>query len=116
MTSTTSAKTTVESTAEPTPTVTESKPKSKMTWAEKMAALPEDEAKAARAKAAEASRISKAKKKGTTPVAARTLKLNTALAKNIERTEQLVADRAKIEAALTILADQDEEASDAVTA
>lgn len=55
--------------------------KTKMTWADKMAALPEDERAAERAKAAEASRRSKAKAKGTTPEKRAVERLDAKLAK-----------------------------------
>ncbi len=90
-------------TPEPVTTVAPIKLKSKMSWAEKMAALSEDERAAARAKAAEQSRISKAKARGTTPGIAATMRLKAQLARNIERTALLEADRAKIEAELAEL-------------
>lgn len=85
----------------PEPTTPEpTKLKSKMSWAEKMAAMSEVERIAARSKAAHQSRISKAKARGTTPGIAATMRLKAQLARNIERTELLAADRAKIEAEL----------------
>jgi hypothetical protein len=98
--------TTVEPTVEPTADQAIEKPKSKLSWAEKMAALPPEEAKLARAKAAAASRVSKAKTRGTTPVIAATIRLTARLAKNTEQTKTLAAERAKIEAELAQLADQ----------
>ena len=93
------------------------KPKSKLSWAEKMAQLPPEEAAAARAKAAAASRISKAKARGTTPGIAAAMRLKAQLAKNIEKTELLAADRARIETKLAEieaqLAEQTEETDDA---
>jgi len=76
------------------------KSKSKLSWKERLALMTPDEAAAARAKANEASKISKAKARGTTPGIAATMRLKAQLAHNIERTELLVADRAKIEAEL----------------
>ncbi len=78
-------------TPEPTKTT---KPKS---WAEKMAALPPEEAKLARAKAAEASRRSKAAKRGTTPELSKVLRLKSRLSTNLEKTALLEADRIAIE-------------------
>ena len=98
--------TTVEPTVEPTADQAIEKPKSKLSWAEKMAALPPEEAKLARAKAAAASRVSKAKTRGTTPVIAATIRLTARLANNTEQTKTLAAERAKIEAELAQLADQ----------
>jgi chromosome segregation ATPase len=57
------------------------KPKKKLSWKERLAQLPEEEAQALRAKAAEASRISKAKKRGTTPEQAAVARLEARLAK-----------------------------------
>lgn len=89
-------------------------PKSKLSWAEKMAQLPPEEAAAARAKAAAASRISKAKARGTTPCIAAAMRLKAQLAKNIEKTELLAIDRAHIETKLAeIEAQLAEETDDA---
>jgi chromosome segregation ATPase len=56
-------------------------PKKKMSWKERLAQLPEEEAQALRAKAAEASRISKARKRGTTPEQAAVARLETRIVK-----------------------------------
>lgn len=65
-------------TPETTKTRAAAKPAS---WAERLAALPPEEAKAIRAKAAEASRISKARKRGTTPEQSAVDRLESKLAK-----------------------------------
>ena len=57
------------------------KPKSKLTWKERLAQMPPEEAAEARAKAAEASRRSKAKKRGTTPEKRVVERLDAKLAK-----------------------------------
>ena len=93
------------------------KPKSKRSWKERLAEMSPEHAAKARAKAAEASRISKAKKKETTPVIATAMRLKAQLARNIERTELLEAERAKIEAELAeiearLAADQTETEAD----
>lgn len=79
------------------------KPKSKLSWKERLALMTPEEAAAARAKANEASKISKAKKRGTTPVVAETMRLNAKLAKNKEKTQLLAEERAQIERALADL-------------
>ncbi len=93
------------------------KPKSKLSWKERLALMTPEEAAAARAKANEASKISKAKTRGTTPGIAAAMRLNAQLAKNIEKTELLAADRARIETKLAEieaqLAEQTEETDDA---
>jgi hypothetical protein len=71
--------------------------KSKMTWAEKMASLPEEEAKAARAKAAEASRRSKAKRKGTSPEQASVDRIQAKLTKIADEQTQLNTRRQDLE-------------------
>jgi hypothetical protein len=76
------------------------KPKSQLSWKERLALLPEDEARAVRAKAAEASRRSKAKKRGTTPEQAAVSRLEQKLARNQERTKALESERATIAAQL----------------
>lgn len=76
-------------------------PKLKLSWAEKMKALPPEQAKLARAKAAEQSRISKAKKRGTTPELSKVLRLKSRLSTNLEKTALLEADRIAIEQELT---------------
>lgn len=55
--------------------------KTTISWAARMAALPEDERAAERAKAAEASRRSKAKARGTTPEKRTVERLDAKLAK-----------------------------------
>ena len=74
-------------------------PKKPLSWKEKLALLPEDEAKAMREKAAEASRRSKAKKRGTNPekaavdrLEARLTKIDTQLAELKDAKVQVTAD------------------------
>ncbi len=57
------------------------KPKSKLTWKERLEQMPPEDAAEARAKAAEASRRSKAKKRGTTPEKRVVERLDAKLAK-----------------------------------
>jgi hypothetical protein len=84
-----------EQTAMPQPT----KPKSKMSRAEKMASLSEEDRKAARAKAAEASKRAKMKK-GTTPEQSAVARLEAKLHRNQEQAKSLDLDRDAIMAAL----------------
>ncbi len=79
------------------------KPKSKLSWKERLALMTPEEAAATRAKANEASNISKAKARGTTPVIAAAMRLKAQLARNIQRTALLEADRAKIEQELQVI-------------
>jgi len=76
------------------------KPKSKMSWAEKMASLPPEEAAKARAKAAAASRASKARKQGTTPEQNVIKRLEAKLTKNREMQALLATEEAEVAAAL----------------
>jgi chromosome segregation ATPase len=75
-------------------------PKKKLSWKERLAQLPEEEAKALRAKAAEASRISKAKKRGTTPEQAVVTRLETKLAKVDTQLAELKTLKAELTAEL----------------
>jgi hypothetical protein len=102
-------------------------PKKKLSWKERLAQLPEEEAKALRAKAAEASRISKAKKKGYDfPQQATVTKLEAALAKTDEKlaslkeiktslTAELKAAKAELAVAEKAKADKDAEKAQAQT-
>lgn len=67
--------------------------KPKLSWKGRLALLPEDEAKAIRAKAAEASRRSKAKKKGTSPEQAAVSRIEARLAKADAQLAELKALR-----------------------
>jgi phage repressor protein C with HTH and peptisase S24 domain len=75
-------------------------PKKKLSWKEKLALLPEEEAKALRAKAAEASRISKARKRGTTPELSAVTRLEARLAKTDAQLAELKALRTELAAEL----------------
>ncbi len=96
---------------EPATAEQDAKPKSKMTWKERLAQLPEEEAAALRAKAAEASRRSKAKKSGTRPEQAAVDRLEARLAKNEERRKLLESERqalaAQLEEAMAALAGEE---------
>lgn len=72
------------------------KPKKNLSWKERLATLPEEEAKIIRAKAAEASRRSKAKKKGTTPAQSLVDRLTTQMARIEEKHQALNAERLDI--------------------
>jgi chromosome segregation ATPase len=85
----------VEPVTEPAPA-----PKKPLSWKEKLALLPEDEAKALRAKAAEASRISKARKRGTTPEQAAVTRLEARLAKVETQLAELKALKTELTAEL----------------
>lgn len=107
-------------TDEPAAPLSVAKPKSKMTWAERMAALPPEEAAAARAKAAEASRRSKAKHRGTTPELNAIARLDAQIAKLRDQVEDLGVRHANLvaerDARKTALADAEAKiAEDAVT-
>jgi hypothetical protein len=88
--------TTVEPEAKPVP-------KSKLSWRERLAQMDPDEAAKVRAKAAEASRRSKAKKRLAqtgTVIESSIAKLEAKLQKNLELEGILVAERTDIEARL----------------
>ena len=80
---------------EPTTPLTGKKPK--LSYAERLKQLPPEEAAKIRARANEQSRISKAKKRGTTPELSRVLRLKSRLSANLQKTALLETDRLAIE-------------------
>jgi hypothetical protein len=72
-------------------------PKGKKTWAQRLAEMDPEEAAALRAKANEASKRSRARKKGTTPERAAVARIEAAMAKNEQRRLALLSDYAVLE-------------------
>lgn len=90
---------------EPTPAK-----KTKLTYAQRLALLPPEEAALVRAKANAASKASKARAKGfESPEVAKAMRLNAQLAKNQEKTQVLAEEREKLEAELAAIAEASEQ-------
>lgn len=91
--------------------------KSTMSWAERMAALPEEERAAARAKAALASRNSRARKQGVLPATRdrqkAEAKRDRLTAKLNALSAEIVEVEAELAAAITAEAEQQKELADA---
>ncbi len=89
------------------PTTTEPVKKPKLTYAQRLAQLPPEEAAAIRAKANAASKASKARAKGfASPAVAKVMTLKNRLAANLEKVALLDADRTAIEQELLAIETQ----------
>lgn len=86
--------------------------KPKLSYAERLALLPADEAAAIRARANAASKASKARAKGyESPEVAKAVRLNAMLARNQEKTQVLAEEREKIEVELQAIAEAAKESA-----
>lgn len=88
------------------PTTPQTGKKPKLSYAQRLALLPPEEAAAIRAKANAASKVSKARAKGyDSPEVAKAMRLQAQLSRNQEKTQILAEERATIEAELQAIAE-----------